>query len=109
MQQHGEIQPRIDEGIDRKTLNTLRKRFMAVNATRLRRVLQALPSRQYNVLQLLPLLQGHLVLPVAATARRWRRAPPLPPRSSRPHPCHSPLHPLLRSSPPSRCCAWWGN
>ena len=56
MQQHGEIQPRIDEGIDRKTLNTLRKRFMAVNATRLRRVLQALPSRQYNVLQLLPLL-----------------------------------------------------
>ena len=39
MQQHGEIQPRIDEGIDRKTLNTLRKRFMAVNATRLRRVL----------------------------------------------------------------------
>lgn len=56
MQSHGEIQPRIEEGIDRKALNTLRKRFMAVNATRLRRVLQTLPTRQYNVLQLVPLL-----------------------------------------------------
>lgn len=56
MQSHGEIQPRIEEGIDRKALNTLRKRFMALNATRLRRVLQALPTRQYNVLQLIPLL-----------------------------------------------------
>ncbi|SDS52275.1 adenylate cyclase, class 1 [Halopseudomonas sabulinigri] len=56
MAQAGEIHPLIDEGIDRKALSTLRKRFMALNQTRLRRVLQALPTRQYNVLQLIPLL-----------------------------------------------------
>ena len=56
MPQAGEIHPLIDEGIDRKALSTLRKRFMALNQTRLRRVLQALPTRQYNVLQLIPLL-----------------------------------------------------
>ncbi|MBA6419837.1 class I adenylate cyclase [Pseudomonas sp. 5Ae-yellow] len=56
MPQAGVIHPLIDEGIDRKALNTLRKRFTALNQTRLRRVLQALPTRQYNVLQLIPLL-----------------------------------------------------
>lgn len=56
MPQAGEIHPLIDEGIDRKALSTLRKRFMSINQTRLRRVLQALPTRQYNVLQLIPLL-----------------------------------------------------
>ncbi len=61
----GEIQPQIAEGIDRKALTTLRKRFMGINHSRLQRVLQALPSRQYNVLQLIPLLfdVNHPLLP----------------------------------------------
>ena len=61
----GEIQPQIAEGIDRKALTTLRNRFMGINRSRLQRVLQALPSRQYNVLQLIPLLfdVNHPLLP----------------------------------------------
>ena len=61
----GEIQPQIAEGIDRKALTTLRNRFMAINRSRLQRVLQALPARQYNVLQLIPLLfdVNHPLLP----------------------------------------------
>lgn len=65
MYSHGEIRPQLDEGIDRKTLSTLRKRFMTINQTRLRRVLQALSARQYNVLRLIPLLfdVNHPLLP----------------------------------------------
>ncbi|MFN3581666.1 MAG: class I adenylate cyclase [Pseudomonas sp.] len=65
MAQRGEIQLEISEGIDRKALTTLRKRFMAINQRRLQRVLQALPARQFNVLQLIPLLfdVNHPLLP----------------------------------------------
>ncbi|WP_339650979.1 class I adenylate cyclase [Halopseudomonas pelagia] len=65
MTQRGEIQLQLDEGIDRKALTTLRKRFMGINQSRLQRVLQALPPRQYNVLQLIPLLfdVNHPLLP----------------------------------------------
>jgi hypothetical protein len=61
----GEIQPQIAEGIDRKTLTTLRNRFIGINRSRLQRVLQATPARQYNVLQLIPLLfdVNHPLLP----------------------------------------------
>lgn len=61
----GEIQPQIAEGIDRKALTALRNRFMGINRSRLQRVLQALPTRQYNVLQLIPLLfdVNHPLLP----------------------------------------------
>lgn len=65
MAQRGEIQLQIEDGIDRKALTTLRKRFMDINQSRLQRVLQALPPRQYNVLQLIPLLfdVNHPLLP----------------------------------------------
>ncbi|PKM28907.1 MAG: adenylate cyclase [Gammaproteobacteria bacterium HGW-Gammaproteobacteria-11] len=61
----GEIHLQIDEGIDRKALFILRKRFMAINQQRLQRVLHALPLRQLNVLQLIPLLfdVNHPLLP----------------------------------------------
>ncbi|SDU36520.1 class I adenylate cyclase [Halopseudomonas salegens] len=61
----GEIRLELQEGIDRKTLTTLRKRFSQLNQTRLRRVTQALGSRQYLVLQLIPLLfdVNHPLLP----------------------------------------------
>ena len=61
----GEIRPQITEGIDRKALSTLHKRFMGVNQSRLQRVCQALPPRQYNVLRLIPLLfdVNHPLLP----------------------------------------------
>lgn len=61
----GEIRLQIEDGIDRKALSTLRKRFMGINQTRLQRVLQALSLRQYNVLHLIPLLfdVNHPLLP----------------------------------------------
>ncbi|MCL5042038.1 MAG: class I adenylate cyclase [Gammaproteobacteria bacterium] len=61
----GEIRLALQEGIDRKTLTTLRKRFSQLNQTRLRRVTQALGNRQYLVLQLIPLLfdVNHPLLP----------------------------------------------
>lgn len=65
MAQRGEIQFQLEEGIDRKALTTLRNRFMGINQSRLQRVLQALSSRQYTVLQLIPLLfdVNHPLLP----------------------------------------------
>ncbi|UAW98537.1 class I adenylate cyclase [Halopseudomonas nanhaiensis] len=65
MQDRGEIRPLISEGIDRKTLATLYRRFMEVNQKRLRRVEQALGPRQHTVLQLIPLLfdVNHPLLP----------------------------------------------
>lgn len=65
VQGQGEIRPLISEGIDRKTLATLYRRFMDVNQARLRRVQQALPPRQHTVLQLIPLLfdVNHPLLP----------------------------------------------
>lgn len=51
-----QIQPILEEGIDRKVLNTLRARFLAINAGRLERTLLAMSTRQQLVLKLLPLL-----------------------------------------------------
>jgi len=65
VQDRGEIRPLISEGIDRKTLATLYRRFMEVNQKRLRRVEQALGPRQHTVLRLIPLLfdVNHPLLP----------------------------------------------
>lgn len=65
MDQRVEIRPVLSEGIDRKALTALYKRFMGVNQTRLQRVLQALPPRQFTVLRLIPLLfdVNHPLLP----------------------------------------------
>jgi len=57
-----EIRPDIDDGIDRKVLARLRKRFLAINQGRLERATAALSSRQQLVLRLLPLL---LVIAIA--------------------------------------------
>ncbi|MGE4404801.1 class I adenylate cyclase [Pseudomonas sp.] len=66
------IHPILEEGIDRKVLATLRTRFLAVNGQRLDRALQAMSTRQQQVLKLLPLLfhVNHPILPgyVSATA-----------------------------------------
>ncbi|MCQ4296125.1 class I adenylate cyclase [Pseudomonas stutzeri] len=65
------IHPILEEGIDRKVLATLRARFLAVNSARLERTLQAMSTRQQQVLRLLPLLfhVNHPILPgyVSAT------------------------------------------
>ncbi|WP_339488912.1 class I adenylate cyclase [Pseudomonas sp. EL_65y_Pfl2_R95] len=60
-----EIRPDLDDGIDRKALTQLRKRFIRVNQGRLLRANQALSSRQQFVLKLLPLLLhvNHPLLP----------------------------------------------
>lgn len=60
-----EIRPDIDDGIDRKVLARLRKRFLAINQGRLERATAALSSRQQLVLRLLPLLLdvNHPLLP----------------------------------------------
>ena len=65
MSAQGEIRLALAEGIDRKTLTLLRKRFTQLNQTRLRRVTQALGNRQHLVLQLIPLLfdVNHPLLP----------------------------------------------
>ncbi|MFZ5956653.1 class I adenylate cyclase [Pseudomonas knackmussii] len=66
-----EIRPNIDDGIDRKVLARLRKRFLAINQGRLERAMEALSTRQQLVLRLLPLLLdvNHPLLPgyVSAT------------------------------------------
>lgn len=55
----------IDEGVDRKTLKTLKKRFMQVNAERLERARLGLGVRQRQFIDLLPLLFhcNHPMLP----------------------------------------------
>lgn len=60
-----QIRPVIEEGIDRKDLSRVRKRFMALNQVRMERANQALSSRQQQVLRLLPLLLhvNHPLLP----------------------------------------------
>ncbi|WP_420917386.1 class I adenylate cyclase [Pseudomonas citronellolis] len=60
-----EIRPDIDDGIDRKVLARLRKRFLSINQGRLERATAALSSRQQLVLRLLPLLLdvNHPLLP----------------------------------------------
>ncbi|MBJ9977553.1 class I adenylate cyclase [Pseudomonas sp. S75] len=60
-----EIRPDLDQGIDRKVLATLRKRFLHVNQGRLARALEGLSGRQQGVLKLLPLLLhvNHPLLP----------------------------------------------
>ncbi|SNS62057.1 class I adenylate cyclase [Pseudomonas segetis] len=60
-----EIRPDLDDGIDRKALTQLRKRFLRVNQGRLLRANQALSTRQQFVLKLLPLLLhvNHPMLP----------------------------------------------
>ncbi|WP_339513835.1 class I adenylate cyclase [Pseudomonas sp. RL_15y_Pfl2_60] len=60
-----EIRPDLDDGIDRKALTQLRKRFIRVNQGRLLRANQALSTRQQFVLKLLPLLLhvNHPMLP----------------------------------------------
>lgn len=60
-----EIRPNIDDGIDRKVLARLRKRFLAINQGRLLRATEALSTRQQLVLRLLPLLVdvNHPLLP----------------------------------------------
>ena len=60
-----EIRPDLDEGIDRKVLSQLRKRFLAINQSRLARALDGLSSRQQQVLNLLALFfhVNHPLLP----------------------------------------------
>ena len=55
----------IDEGVDRKQLNQLKQRFLALNQVRLLRTREALLERQQQFLQLLPLLfhVNHPMLP----------------------------------------------
>ncbi|OUS27603.1 hypothetical protein A9Q99_14265 [Gammaproteobacteria bacterium 45_16_T64] len=50
------IAPDIDEGIDRKTLKTLKQRFLQVNNGRLDRMLSTLSIRHQQFVQALPLL-----------------------------------------------------
>lgn len=60
-----EIRPDLDQGIDRKVLGQLRKRFMDLNQGRLTRAMEGLSSRQQQVLTLLPLFfhVNHPLLP----------------------------------------------
>jgi len=60
-----EIRPDLDQGIDRKVLNQLRKRFLDLNQGRLGRAMEGLSSRQQQVLTLLPLFfhVNHPLLP----------------------------------------------
>ena len=60
-----EIRPDLDEGIDRKVLSQLRKRFLAINQGRLARAMEGLSSRQQQVLNLLALFfhVNHPLLP----------------------------------------------
>ncbi|MFT5578029.1 MAG: adenylate cyclase class 1 [Paraglaciecola psychrophila] len=61
----GETASSIDQGVDRKVLNAIRKRFLAVNGGRLARAQSAMSPRQQTVLDLLPLLfhVNHPILP----------------------------------------------
>lgn len=60
-----EVASSIDEGVDRKTLKTLKKRFLQVNAERLERARLSLGPRPQQFLDLLPLLFhcNHAMLP----------------------------------------------
>ncbi|MBV6289506.1 class I adenylate cyclase [Pseudomonas aegrilactucae] len=60
-----EIRPDLDQGIDRKVLSQLRKRFLAINQGRLARAMDGLSSRQQQVLNLLALFfhVNHPLLP----------------------------------------------
>ncbi|WP_370980655.1 class I adenylate cyclase [Agaribacterium sp. ZY112] len=65
MKQHP-IQPEpIQDGFDRQNLNTLRKRFLAVNLARLERLNSALNEHQQSIVRVLPLLFhcNHPMLP----------------------------------------------
>lgn len=55
----------IDEGVDRKQLNQLKQRFLNLNQVRHQRTCAALPERQQQFLQVLPLLfhVNHPMLP----------------------------------------------
>lgn len=55
----------IDEGVDRKQLNQLKQRFLDLNQLRHQRTCAALPERQHQFLQVLPLLfhVNHPMLP----------------------------------------------
>lgn len=59
------VNDNIDEGLDRKNLTLLKKRFALLNSDRLERINSALPQRQRIFLQLLPLLfhVNHPMLP----------------------------------------------
>jgi len=59
------LSPDFTEGVDRKLLNQVRDRFMAVNADRLDKTLQGLTFRQQDILRVLPLLYqvNHPLLP----------------------------------------------
>ncbi|CBL43677.1 Adenylate cyclase [gamma proteobacterium HdN1] len=65
MSEHQIIAPQIKEGIDRKQLKTLKGRFLAVNAERLRRTLEGLSPKRQQFLHALPLLLhvNHASLP----------------------------------------------
>jgi adenylate cyclase class 1 len=65
MTRNSEIRPDLDEGIDRKVLSQLRKRFMTLNDGRLARAMEGLSTRQQSVLSLLPLFfhVNHPLLP----------------------------------------------
>ncbi|HSC67680.1 MAG TPA: class I adenylate cyclase [Cellvibrio sp.] len=55
----------IDDGVDRKQLNQLKQRFLDLNQLRHQRTCAALPERQHQFLQVLPLLfhVNHPMLP----------------------------------------------
>ena len=65
MSQVENIHSSIDQGIDRKTLKTIKKRFLLVNNARLARTKSALTPRQQIFLELLPMLfhVNHPILP----------------------------------------------
>ena len=59
------LSPNLKEGIDRKTLKTLKKRFLEINDGRLERTMNALSDRHRIFLQALPILihVNHPILP----------------------------------------------
>jgi adenylate cyclase class 1 len=65
MTRNDEIRPDLDQGIDRKVLSQLRKRFLDINQGRMERALEGFSSRQQAVLKLLPLFfhVNHPLLP----------------------------------------------
>ena len=65
MTRNDEIRPDLDQGIDRKVLSQLRKRFLDINQGRLDRALEGFSNRQQAVLKLLPLFfhVNHPLLP----------------------------------------------
>jgi adenylate cyclase class 1 len=65
MTRNDEIRPDLDQGIDRKVLSQLRKRFLDINQGRMERALEGFSNRQQAVLKLLPLFfhVNHPLLP----------------------------------------------